>query len=122
MSIRAFAAAAALALAASAEAQTPPTGAQTPPTGVQPRLRPDDPAVKTPPLAPPSAFAGYRPFLDEPPAPWREVNDEVGRLGGHMGHMKGEAAESAAPQLVPGSAAPESTRPNDAPGGRTHEH
>ena len=114
MSIRAFAAATALALAASAAAQTPSAG-------VQPRLRPDDPAVKTPPPAPPSAFAGYRPFLDEPSPPWREVNDEVGRLGGHMGHMKGEA-ESATPQVAPGSAAPEPTRRNDAPGGRTHEH
>jgi len=99
MSIRAFAAAAAaLALAA--------------PVGAQPRPRPDDPAVKTPPSAQTSAFEGYRRFRDEDMVPWREVNDEVGRLGGHMGHVKDEAAPAAmestgqtpsqpAPQAVP---------------------
>lgn len=29
-----------------------------------------------------SALQGYRPFADEPVRPWREVNDEVGKLGG----------------------------------------
>lgn len=33
-----------------------------------------------------SAFAGYRNFKDEPVGSWREANDAMGRLGGHMGH------------------------------------
>ena len=35
-----------------------------------------------------SALNGYRPYrTDEPLRPWRDANDEVGRLGGHMGHL-----------------------------------
>ncbi len=33
-----------------------------------------------------SAFADYRNFKDEPMGSWRETNDAMGRLGGHMGH------------------------------------
>ena len=112
MSIRLFAAAAAaLTLAASA--------------GAQPRPRPDDPAVKTPPPAPPSAYAGYRPFRDEALTPWREVNDEVGRLGGHSGHMTGHVkddAQPAAPQPQSVAPATEPVRRSDAPGGTKHGH
>ena len=113
MSIRPFAAATALALAVGVVAQPPAALAQ-------PRPRPDDPAVKTLPSAPPSAFAGYRPFRDEPQTPWREVNDEVGRLGGHAGHMKDEA-QPAVEQPAPGRTA-DPVSGSDAPGGRTHGH
>jgi hypothetical protein len=35
-----------------------------------------------------SALNGYRPYrADEPLRPWRDANDEVGRLSGHMGHL-----------------------------------
>ncbi len=112
MSIRAFAAAAAaLALAA--------------PAGAQPGPRPDDPAVKTPPSAQTSAFEGYRRFRDEEMVPWREVNDEVGRLGGHSGHMTGHVkddAQPAAPQPQSGPPAAEPVRRSDAPGGHKHGH
>jgi hypothetical protein len=112
MSIRVFAAAAAtLALAA-------PAGAQPPP-------RPDDPAVRTPPSAAPSAFEGYRPFRDEEMKPWREVNDEVGRLGGPSGHMTGHVrddAQPAAPQPRSGPPAAEPVRRTDAQGGPKHGH
>ncbi len=111
MSIRAFAAAAAaLALAA-------PSGAQSPP-------RPDDPAVKTPPPAQASAFEGYRRFRDEEMVPWREVNDEVGRLGGHMGHVKEEtmpAAKEASGHAAPPPAAQPAPRAGSA-GGPKHAH
>lgn len=46
---------------------------------------PADPRAVVPPTQYPSAFTGYRPFRDEKPAPWREVNDEVARAGGHLG-------------------------------------
>lgn len=47
-----------------------------------------------------SAFADYRPFQDETVQDWRESNDEMGRLRGHMGHLDvpppvGQAVEHA---------------------------
>ena len=55
-----------------------PTGAQ--PMGAQPGTQ-ALPAYR-------SALGEYRPYrLDEPLRPWKEANDEVGRLGGHMGHL-----------------------------------
>jgi hypothetical protein len=63
-------------------------GAQTP---AQPL---PEAAVAAPP-AYRSAFEGYRPYVEEPLAPWREVNDTVGRVGGHVGVLR--ADESGAP-------------------------
>ena len=35
-----------------------------------------------------SPLSEYRPYrVDEPLRPWKDANDEVGRLGGHMGHL-----------------------------------
>jgi hypothetical protein len=39
-----------------------------------------------------SALANYKKFTEDeesPDARWREVNDEMGKLGGHAAHMKG---------------------------------
>jgi hypothetical protein len=106
MSIRAFAAiAVALALAA--------------PAGAQSRPRPDDPAVKTPPPPHASAYEGYRPFREEDVAPWREVNDEVGRLGGHSGHMGKDAAPPPPAQPPSGPASRPAAQGAD-PGGSKH--
>lgn len=61
-------------------------------TGARPD--PTDPRLSTPAPAAESAFAGYRSYRDEPLAPWREVNDEVSRVGGHVGVLRAdEAAE-----------------------------
>ncbi len=36
-----------------------------------------------------SVLESFRPFrADEPMRDWREVNDEVGGLGGHVGHLR----------------------------------
>lgn len=35
-----------------------------------------------------SVFAEYRGFREEPVGSWRESNDRMQRLGGHMGHLK----------------------------------
>lgn len=36
-----------------------------------------------------SALEGYRPYrANEPLRDWREINDEVGRLGGHQGNLE----------------------------------
>ncbi len=44
-----------------------------------------------------SAFTGYRPYREQPLAPWRELNDEVHRAGGHIGIFGGAAGARAAP-------------------------
>jgi len=36
-----------------------------------------------------SAFAGYRRYEEREIATWRELNDEVARLGGGHAHMRG---------------------------------
>lgn len=55
------------------------------------------PPAATPPAAPVpgtlpryrSPLEDYRPYrVDEPLLPWREANDAVGGLGGHMGHLE----------------------------------
>jgi len=51
-----------------------------------------------------SAFAGYRAFRAEPIAPWREVNDEVARAGGHIGIMRGASGHGGAGAGKPAAA------------------
>ena len=36
-----------------------------------------------------SVFKGYRPYVDPDVARWREANEDMGRLGGHVGHVPG---------------------------------
>ncbi len=50
---------------------------------------PADPDTAAPQAPYESAFAGYRNYQDEKSASWREVNDEVGRVGGHAGIFGG---------------------------------
>jgi hypothetical protein len=42
-----------------------------------------------------SVFTDYRGFREEPAHPWAAANEEMGRLGGHGGHAKGLAPETA---------------------------
>lgn len=53
-----------------------------------------------------SAFAGYQPFREQKLAPWREVNDEVHKAGGHIG-IFGGADVRAAPTSAPAPHSPE---------------
>ena len=55
----------------------------------QSSARPDpaDPKVVEPVRAYESAFRDYRPYVDPEVARWRESNEEMGRLGGHVGHL-----------------------------------
>jgi len=46
---------------------------------------PRDPKAKAPPVEYHSAFEGYKPYAEPELAPWRGVNDEVRRAGGHAG-------------------------------------
>ena len=50
-----------------------------------------------------SAFAGYRPYREAPPADWRALNAEVGAIGGHVGIFR---APSKADPAVPRPAVP----------------
>ena len=64
-----------------------------------------DPAAKAPAIRYESAFGDYRPHRDEKLAPWREVNDEVGRIGGHVGLFRGAGGKH------PGSSRPAAGQP-----------
>ena len=50
-----------------------------------------------------SAFDGYRNWRADAPGDWKRANDEMKRLGGHVGHARA-AAGSNAP--APAAAAP----------------
>jgi hypothetical protein len=56
-----------------------------------------------------SALEGYRPFSDEKLAPWKESNDNVGRIGGWRVYAKEAqgAASGPAPAARPAAAAPQ---------------
>ena len=44
-----------------------------------------------------SAFADYRAWREPELIDWRSANDEAGAVGGHMGHVRGQASERATP-------------------------
>ena len=58
---------------------------------------PADPAAPVPAVKYESAFSGYRGFREEPLVPWRDVNDEVARAGGHIGIVGGAGHGTAKP-------------------------
>jgi len=66
---------------------------------------PADPAAPAPALRYESAFTGYRGFREEPIAPWRGVNDDVARTGGHIGILRGAHGGHAAPKPAAPAAA-----------------
>lgn len=46
-----------------------------------------------------SAFEGYQPYTDEKIVPWKEANDNVGRIGGWREYAK-EARQPQAPDAA----------------------
>ena len=84
--------------------------------------QPAMPDVPVPAAKYESAFAGYRPFHEEKIASWRELNDEVGKVGGHIGMFRGAAhgghgsakpgpLKPAAPETVPKKELPTNSFP-----------
>lgn len=59
------------------------------------RKHPADPSAAVPAPAYESALAGYQRLGTEKPGPWRELNDEVGRAGGHIGILRSGTAAPA---------------------------
>ena len=70
------------------------------PAQVRAGANPADARVPVPALVHSSSFAGYRPHSEAKVAPWREVNDDVGRIGGWKAYAREayEAAQAAAAQ------------------------
>lgn len=65
--------------------------------------RPDPADTKAPAPAATyeSAFRDYKPYEDPEIARWRDVNNEVGRLNGHIGHVRMQATPGAKPPAKP---------------------
>ena len=55
-----------------------------------PQTDPRDPKAPVHPAEYRSAFADYRPYNEPEIANWRGVNEEVGRVGGHLGIVRGQ--------------------------------
>ena len=71
-----------------------------------------------------SAFQDYRPYRDAPLANWRAVNEEVRRVGGHIGIFGAWAhAAHGAPKATPAQAGQPAIRSApSAPGAEAHRH
>lgn len=77
---------------------------------------PADPTVGAPAPVYRSAFDGIEPMKDEAPIAWTAANEEMRRLGGHVGHSQAErdphaahrtgAAQADAPVAAPTSGQP----------------
>ena len=69
----------------------------------QTAARPDPADPKAPVPARPyeSAFKDYRRYLDPEVARWRQSNEEMGRLGGHVGHLPKAQGPTVKPAAKP---------------------
>ena len=61
------------------------------------RPGPTDPKAPVPARPYESVFKDYRPYADADVARWRETNEEMGRLGGHVGHVSKSSAATSKP-------------------------
>lgn len=65
------------------------------------RPDPADPKAAVPARAYESAFKDYRPYADPEIVRWRQANDDMGRLGGHVGHVPRESGPTVKPGAKP---------------------
>jgi len=66
------------------------------------RPDPADPDVRVPDAAYRSAFDGYRIHELTKQVPWRDANQEVGRVGGHVGILREQGTQEKDPSGKPG--------------------
>lgn len=59
------------------------------------RPDPADAQLRVPAPTYRSAFEGYKPTGPDPKPVWREANEEVGRVGGHIGILREQARREA---------------------------
>lgn len=82
--------------------------------------KPADPAAPVPQVKYESAFTGYTSYREQELAAWREVNDEVARIGGHVkmfggaGHA-GHGSAKPVTKPAPGEAAASKEQPAQPP-------
>ena len=74
------------------------------------RPDPADPNARVPETAYRSAFDGFRNHELSKQTPWRDANQEVGRVGGHVGILREQAARKKGASERPGD--------KDTPGAR----
>ena len=69
----------------------------------QATARPDpaDPKAAVPARPYESAFKDYRPYADPEVSRWRQSNEEMGRLGGHVGHVPKAQGPTVQPAAKP---------------------
>jgi hypothetical protein len=82
------------------------------------RPDPADPNARVPETAYRSAFEGYRNHELSRQTPWRDANEAVGRVGGHVGILREQAAreKDASGKGEKGTSGQPGDK--DAPGGR----
>jgi hypothetical protein len=61
-------------------------------------MDPAAPATAVPPVRYQSVFTGFRGQPDDKQTSWREANDEMRRLGGHIGHVPEPTATKPVPK------------------------
>ena len=86
------------------------------PVVAQPVSKAADPAhsgARVPEIKYESAFRNYVPYREQPLATWREINDEVGRVGGHV-RMFGGVGNAGHGGNKPGPAQPPAGAPASA--------
>ena len=77
-------------------------------------LEPTDPAAATPPVKYQSVFEGYRSYREEPIVDWRALNEEVGRVGGHVGIFRGTGGHAGHGAPKPTADKPAAVQPQTA--------
>lgn len=60
-----------------------------------------DPKAAAPARPYESAFKDYKPYADPEVSRWREVNENVGRLNGHVGHVPRQPEAATRPGTKP---------------------
>ena len=86
----------------------------------KPRSDPADAAAPVPAMSYDSAFKNYIPDREIKPAGWKEVNEEVSRIGGHAGLTRGATGGAGRPAVPGGKPAGKPSAQPDKPASNGH--